>query len=327
MASKCPKCDKTVYFAEKVSSLGKDWHRFCLRCEHCSKTLTPGGHAEHDGKPFCHKPCYATLFGPKGVNIGGAGSYIYEKPSAERPQVTGPIEVPVARAEERKAGGPPKGPSKASSVTTFTGEPNMCPRCNKRVYFAEKVTSLGKDWHRPCLRCERCGKTLTPGGHAEVRPGRGRPAGRGRAARGGARCPLAARPGPAWARRLGGRRCRRCRPPQLPPRWAAGLAEALAAGGSGGRAPGPGGSRRGSEAHGPRPHRPCPVPSTTASPTATSPATEYSSDPRVSVARRVGMCPSPSPLPTTLASLSAGVNTGAVGSYIYDKDPEGKVQP
>uniref|UniRef100_A0A8B9WSV3 Cysteine-rich protein 2 n=2 Tax=Bos TaxID=9903 RepID=A0A8B9WSV3_BOSMU len=167
MASKCPKCDKTVYFAEKVSSLGKDWHRFCLRCEHCSKTLTPGGHAEHDGKPFCHKPCYATLFGPKGVNIGGAGSYIYEKPSAEKPQVTGPIEVPVARTEERKASGPPKGPSRASSVTTFTGEPNMCPRCNKRVYFAEKVTSLGKDWHRPCLRCERCGKTLTPGGHAE----------------------------------------------------------------------------------------------------------------------------------------------------------------
>ncbi|KAB0352764.1 hypothetical protein FD754_017621 [Muntiacus muntjak] len=161
--------------SEKVSSLGKDWHRFCLRCEHCSKTLTPGGHAEHDGKPFCHKPCYATLFGPKGVNIGGAGSYIYEKPSTEKPQVTGPIEVPVARTEERKASGPPKGPSKggreeggrASSVTTFTGEPNMCPRCNKRVYFAEKVTSLGKDWHRPCLRCERCGKTLTPGGHAE----------------------------------------------------------------------------------------------------------------------------------------------------------------
>uniref|UniRef100_A0A2K6G2K3 Cysteine-rich protein 2 n=1 Tax=Propithecus coquereli TaxID=379532 RepID=A0A2K6G2K3_PROCO len=162
----CPGC---CLHAEKVSSLGKDWHKFCLKCERCNKTLTPGGHAEHDGKPFCHKPCYATLFGPKGVNIGGAGSYIYEKPPVEGPQVTGPIEVPVARAEERKASGPPKGPSKASSVTTFTGEPNMCPRCNKRVYFAEKVTSLGKDWHRPCLRCERCGKTLTPGGHAEVR--------------------------------------------------------------------------------------------------------------------------------------------------------------
>uniref|UniRef100_A0A8I5ZKT7 LIM zinc-binding domain-containing protein n=1 Tax=Rattus norvegicus TaxID=10116 RepID=A0A8I5ZKT7_RAT len=68
------KCDKTVYFAEKASSLGKDWHKFCLKCERCNKTLTPGGPAEHDGKPFCHKTCYATLFGPKGVNTGGAGS-------------------------------------------------------------------------------------------------------------------------------------------------------------------------------------------------------------------------------------------------------------
>ncbi|NWZ10517.1 CRIP2 protein, partial [Agelaius phoeniceus] len=154
--------------AEKVSSLGKDWHKFCLKCERCNKTLTPGGHAEHDGKPFCHKPCYATLFGPKGVNIGGAGSYIYDKPQIEGQTAPGPIEHPV-KVEERKVNAaPPKGPSKASSVTTFTGEPNMCPRCGKRVYFAEKVTSLGKDWHRPCLRCERCSKTLTPGGHAEV---------------------------------------------------------------------------------------------------------------------------------------------------------------
>ena len=33
---------------------------------------------------------------------------------------------------------------------------------------AEKVSSLGKNWHRPCLRCERCSKTLAPGSHAEV---------------------------------------------------------------------------------------------------------------------------------------------------------------
>uniref|UniRef100_A0A8I3W5F3 Cysteine-rich protein 2 n=1 Tax=Callithrix jacchus TaxID=9483 RepID=A0A8I3W5F3_CALJA len=154
--------------AEKVSSLGKDWHKFCLKCERCSKTLTPGGHAEHDGKPFCHKPCYATLFGPKGVNIGGAGSYIYEKPLVEGPQVTGPIEVPTARAEERKVSGPPKGPSRdhrpcrpCPRTCTPRAQPNHSP------FPAEKVTSLGKDWHRPCLRCERCGKTLTPGGHAE----------------------------------------------------------------------------------------------------------------------------------------------------------------
>jgi hypothetical protein len=43
-----------------------------------------------------------------------------------------------------------------------------CPACRKEVYFAEKVTSLGKDWHRPCLKCTKCKKTLTSGGHAEV---------------------------------------------------------------------------------------------------------------------------------------------------------------
>uniref|UniRef100_A0A674D0Q1 Cysteine-rich protein 2-like n=1 Tax=Salmo trutta TaxID=8032 RepID=A0A674D0Q1_SALTR len=173
MASKCPKCDKTVYFAEKVTSLGKDWHKFCLKCERCNKTLNPGGHAEHDGTPYCHKPCYAALFGPKGVNIGGAGSYVYEAPVNDTPaSVSTETE---AKPEEKKAHA--RGPVKASSsqslfdtaasFSTFSGEPSKCPRCSKTVYFAEKVTSLGKDWHRPCLRCERCSKTLAPGSHAE----------------------------------------------------------------------------------------------------------------------------------------------------------------
>lgn len=33
---------------------------------------------------------------------------------------------------------------------------------------AERVSSLGKDWHRPCLKCEKCNKTLSAGSHAEV---------------------------------------------------------------------------------------------------------------------------------------------------------------
>ncbi|XP_037393301.1 cysteine-rich protein 2-like [Pygocentrus nattereri] len=165
MASKCPRCEKTVYFAEKVTSLGKDWHKFCLKCERCNKTLNPGGHAEHDGKPYCHKPCYAALYGPKGVNIGGAGSYVYETPVSDAPVSTGT--EPEPKAEEKKAAPLTRGPVKAASFSSFSGQPNICPRCSKTVYFAEKVTSLGKDWHRPCLRCERCGKTLAPGSHAE----------------------------------------------------------------------------------------------------------------------------------------------------------------
>ncbi|PWA29717.1 hypothetical protein CCH79_00007995 [Gambusia affinis] len=181
--------DVTPPCTEKVSSLGKDWHKLCLKCDRCNKLLNAGGHAEvngcvlctqvnqfggfllltticslslqHDGRPYCHKPCYAALFGPKGVNIGGAGSYVYDAPASDN---TGGDSA--SKVEEKRVYAP-KAPSKAGSITTFSGEANLCPRCNKKVYFAEKVTSLGKDWHRPCLRCERCSKTLAPGSHAE----------------------------------------------------------------------------------------------------------------------------------------------------------------
>uniref|UniRef100_A0A8B9RIQ1 Cysteine rich protein 1 n=1 Tax=Astyanax mexicanus TaxID=7994 RepID=A0A8B9RIQ1_ASTMX len=58
--------------SERVSSLGKDWHRPCLKCEKCNKTLSAGSHAEHEGKPYCNNPCYSALFGPKGDGRGQA---------------------------------------------------------------------------------------------------------------------------------------------------------------------------------------------------------------------------------------------------------------
>lgn len=35
-------------------------------------------------------------------------------------------------------------------------------------YLAERMQSLGYDWHPECLRCEECSKRLNPGQHAEV---------------------------------------------------------------------------------------------------------------------------------------------------------------
>uniref|UniRef100_A0A6Q2WXA5 LIM zinc-binding domain-containing protein n=1 Tax=Esox lucius TaxID=8010 RepID=A0A6Q2WXA5_ESOLU len=145
IASKPINCFLLTTCAEKVSSLGKNWHRFCLKCERCHKTLSAGNHAEHDGLPYCHKPCYGTLFGPKGVNIGGAGAYIYETP---QPSSDCPPE------------GSPTTPWTTMQVTRNQYKGVEC--C-----LAEKVMSLGRNWHRPCLRCERCKKTLTSGGHAE----------------------------------------------------------------------------------------------------------------------------------------------------------------
>ncbi|XP_046711800.1 cysteine-rich protein 2 isoform X2 [Silurus meridionalis] len=164
MSSKCLRCEKPVYF-EKVSSLGKNWHRFCLKCERCNKILSPGGHAEHDGLPYCNKPCYATLFGPKGVNIGGAGSYIYDMPPQTSCDGSSEVSPTTPWSNSHIEHHQPKVP--AVPVRMFSGETSICPRCGKAVFFAERVVSLGRNWHRPCLRCERCKKTLTPGGHAE----------------------------------------------------------------------------------------------------------------------------------------------------------------
>ncbi|CAG5126930.1 unnamed protein product [Candidula unifasciata] len=43
----------------------------------------------------------------------------------------------------------------------------LCAKCGKPVYFAERKTSLGKEWHPNCLKCIACGKVLSPGQHAE----------------------------------------------------------------------------------------------------------------------------------------------------------------
>ncbi|XP_057159940.1 cysteine-rich protein 3 isoform X1 [Ursus arctos] len=210
MSWTCPRCQQPVFFAEKVSSLGKNWHRFCLKCERCHSVLSPGGHAEHNGRPYCHKPCYGALFGPRGVNIGGVGSYLYNPPtptpasttplspssfSPPRPRTDLPqgkkkwamtpcsptpdthapacscissgflrIELLTGLSCPSQGLFPLKGPP---HLKTFTGETSLCPGCEEPVYFAEKVMSLGRNWHQPCLRCQRCRKTLTAGSHAE----------------------------------------------------------------------------------------------------------------------------------------------------------------
>ncbi|XP_071500690.1 cysteine-rich protein 1-like [Diadema antillarum] len=78
----CPKCSKQVYFMEQALALGKTWHKTCLKCSTCNKTLTIGSFSDKDGQPYCN-PCYQKNFGPAGVRAGsGAGtanSYQWKK--------------------------------------------------------------------------------------------------------------------------------------------------------------------------------------------------------------------------------------------------------
>ncbi|KAK7039144.1 hypothetical protein VNI00_010048 [Paramarasmius palmivorus] len=71
----CPKCEKSVYFAEQVKAVGKTWHKNCLRCSECSTLLDSTRLRDHDGTPLCGR-CYNKLHGPAGNGyalLGKAG--------------------------------------------------------------------------------------------------------------------------------------------------------------------------------------------------------------------------------------------------------------
>ncbi|KAH9029265.1 hypothetical protein EDB85DRAFT_2074489 [Lactarius pseudohatsudake] len=71
----CPRCSKSVYFAEQVKAIGKTWHKGCLRCSECGTSLDSSRLTEKDGDPLCHR-CYNKLHGPAGSGyalLGKAG--------------------------------------------------------------------------------------------------------------------------------------------------------------------------------------------------------------------------------------------------------------
>lgn len=61
MSDKCFKCSKPVYAMEKVVAIGKSYHKTCLKCNACSRSVNNGNWCEHDGLPYCNN-CYETKF-------------------------------------------------------------------------------------------------------------------------------------------------------------------------------------------------------------------------------------------------------------------------
>lgn len=102
---------------------------------------------EEDGDPEHSQATAASLCPTAGVNIGGAGSYIYEKPQIEGQTAPGPIEHPV-KVEERKVNAaPPKGPSKGEGQGR-TGSLALPPWRSA----GPEPLRLGMVWGAGCVR-------------------------------------------------------------------------------------------------------------------------------------------------------------------------------
>ncbi|KAK2167230.1 hypothetical protein NP493_1285g00036 [Ridgeia piscesae] len=149
----CPRCGKRVYFAEQMLSLGRKWHKMCFTCSQCKKKVDSQSAADHEGELYC-KSCYGRQFGPRGYGFaGGAGTMMAGD---------------ATDAQRRSSDAGSDSGSRHSSMSSQasreeyvnTEDQECCPRCGKRVYFAEQILSLGRKWHKPCFRCTTCEKKL-----------------------------------------------------------------------------------------------------------------------------------------------------------------------
>ncbi|KAF9586500.1 hypothetical protein BGW38_003625 [Lunasporangiospora selenospora] len=73
----CPRCQKTVYAAESaLAPGGSKYHKMCLRCVQCSKSLDSTNMTDRQGVPYC-KTCYGKAFGAHGYGYGGGASVLH----------------------------------------------------------------------------------------------------------------------------------------------------------------------------------------------------------------------------------------------------------
>jgi len=171
-APSCPKCTKSVYFAEQVLGPTGMWHKSCLKCPECKKTLNAGGFVTRGIEPYC-KPCYNRTFGPQGTQYYELASPI-SPPSAESAtsvasNVSGASAASTAAAASAESGSSAASvqdklkeakPADKSALASLGKTNNICSQCNKTVYAVELVSAAGRSWHHGCLRCCSCKRTL-----------------------------------------------------------------------------------------------------------------------------------------------------------------------
>lgn len=119
----------------------------------CHRKLDSGNLTTHDNELYC-KICYARLFGPKGYGHGlGAGVLSMDTASdqgsssgsEDRPTDSPPAVQPQTNTvpTRRPVTSPSNGVSKPN-FDNFGNRIDICPRCNKQVYMAEKMMGGGK---------------------------------------------------------------------------------------------------------------------------------------------------------------------------------------
>ena len=117
----CRKCQGKVYDLEKISMKSGVWHRQCFTCSSCNYSMTNTLDDVFDRQGSIYcRPCLKKHF-------------------VEDSQLK---------------------PSAPKSMIQDANDPNACPRCQCKVYEAEKMMSKSKLYHKQCFTCCQCDHTL-----------------------------------------------------------------------------------------------------------------------------------------------------------------------
>ncbi|GAA5962632.1 hypothetical protein JCM3765_006866 [Sporobolomyces pararoseus] len=148
-APTCPTCQQKVYFAEQtLGPGGRAFHKLCLKCVGCGKSLEPRLLVDHDGESvqaYC-KSCHGKSFGTKGYGAGGAlvGEY-QPRSSPTRPATTStanspansPVRPPAPSFASQSSPSRPLVPPKPSfSSSSLSSVSNLPPAPPPRVEAA-----------------------------------------------------------------------------------------------------------------------------------------------------------------------------------------------
>ncbi|EDR21516.1 cysteine-rich protein, putative [Entamoeba dispar SAW760] len=128
----CPTCHKRVYFNERLTFAGKDYHKIgCFKCTSCHKTLEISKARESDGMPYCAN-CHAQKQGLKGFQPGNVltsyTGYGGGKGEVDNSTVVGGRIAEVAAQEEAEQ----MRNAPVRSAPTPSDLPKFCPSCGAK---------------------------------------------------------------------------------------------------------------------------------------------------------------------------------------------------
>eukprot|EP00088_Acartia_fossae_P014202 TRINITY_DN17579_c0_g1_i1.p1 TRINITY_DN17579_c0_g1~~TRINITY_DN17579_c0_g1_i1.p1 ORF type:complete len:228 (-),score=68.03 TRINITY_DN17579_c0_g1_i1:386-1024(-) len=145
-APKCPFCEKSVFPAESYMAADRrPFHKQCVKCFDCTKSLVPATINEHQGSLYCHF-CYSNKFMPQDDNI----------PERMAMQVLPVGGIYTAMEEEKRRAEEERIRKDMEEAAKRSG---CCPSCGN-ITVGNDFVELSKDLrvHKYCLKCAGCSK-------------------------------------------------------------------------------------------------------------------------------------------------------------------------